>query len=126
MISRQHYTQKELALRGRMILPGCDCTLVGPGQYPRYTDSRKDGRPWVAHNFTSDYKPPTRLEHLHGSGARLLNTYRNGRYHDGESKYMQLFFFARVLISAYSFSRGGGTEFITDCRQSRGNGTERP
>ena len=26
---------------------------------------RKDGRPWVAQNFKSDYKPPTRLKHMY-------------------------------------------------------------
>ena len=31
-----------------IILPGWSLTLVGPGQYPRYTSAVKDGRPWVA------------------------------------------------------------------------------
>ena len=30
------------------------------------------GTPWVAQDFTSDYKPPTRLKHLHGGGASSL------------------------------------------------------
>ena len=30
------------------ILPGWSVTLVGPGQYPRYTSAAKDGKLWVA------------------------------------------------------------------------------
>ena len=32
-----------LALCGHIILPEFECTLVGPGQYPRYTSAVKDG-----------------------------------------------------------------------------------
>ena len=39
---------------------------------PTVHQRRKDGNPWVAQNFTRDYKPPTRLKHLQGTGADSL------------------------------------------------------
>ena len=42
--------RKRLALCGHITLPGCDCALVRPGQYPQYISAVKDGRPWVAKN----------------------------------------------------------------------------
>ena len=62
-----------------IILPGWSVTLVGSGQYPRYTSAVKDGRPWEAHatdkaakrhmNTTGTRSTP-KLSH-HGSGATV-------------------------------------------------------
>ena len=43
MTTRLHdnTNHKGLALCGHIILPGCDCTLVGPDQYPRCTSAVK-------------------------------------------------------------------------------------
>ena len=41
MTSRLHQPQRVGALRSHH--PRCDCTLVGPGQYPRYTSAAKTG-----------------------------------------------------------------------------------
>ena len=43
MTTRLHddTNHKGLALCGRIILLGCDCTLVGPGQYTRCTSAVK-------------------------------------------------------------------------------------
>ena len=55
---------KGLALCGHTILPGCDCKLVGPGQYSRYTSAVKDGRPWVAKKHHTRLRADARLSYF--------------------------------------------------------------
>ena len=64
--------RKGLALCGHIILPGCGCTLVGPGQYARDTSAVKDGRPWVAQKHHPRLGADVRLHYFHGSGAGSL------------------------------------------------------
>ena len=56
-----------------IILSGWSVTLVGPGQYPRYTSAVKDGKPWVAQRLT---KPPstTTTRQQHDLHQNFLNT----------------------------------------------------
>ena len=53
-------------------LPGWSVSLVGPGEYPRYTSAVKDGTPWVAqathkaakhHRITTGTRSTAKLSH---------------------------------------------------------------
>ena len=76
-----------LHLRRRLVstavIPGTPCSGVWDPWSVEYKACKlamlhqrgKGGRPWVAQNFTSDYKPPTRLNHFHNSHTlKHLNT----------------------------------------------------